>query len=328
MMLKPNLDFLRALAVLLVLTAHIAGYTIRTNPVSFALGQLGVMLFFVHTSLVLMQSLERQQLEGAALLQAFYLQRACRIYPLAAVLLLGIYFFMDAQWTPFELAANLLLVQNLVYARYMSVVLWTLCLEVQMYLLLPFLFLLLRRRPLRWLVALWLLSVPLALLQPLVTARLSLFEFAPCFLAGVLAWRMQGKECLPGWLWPPLLALACAAFVAYAEPRANNYGRWLVCLAVGLAIPWLREMSAPRLNRASKSIAKYSYGIYLFHPPLMGLAFRTLDALHPFWQWSLFLSLLVLFTGLGYHLVELPMIRLGARWSARRAGAAMAAPAA
>jgi len=327
-MLKPNLDFLRALAVLLVLAAHLAGYTIRTTPESFALGQLGVMLFFVHTSLVLMQSLERQQLEGTALLRAFYLQRACRIYPLATVMLMGIYFFMDQRWTPFELAANLLLVQNLVYARYMSVVLWTLCLEVQMYLLLPLLFLLFRRRPLRWLLALWLLSVPLALLQPQVTARLSLFEFAPCFLAGVLAWRMQGRERLPGWLWPPLLVLACAGFVAYAEPRANNYGRWLVCLALGLAIPWLREMSAPRLNRASKFIARYSYGIYLFHPLLMGLAFRTLDTLHPLWQWGLFLALLVLLTGLGYHLVELPMIRLGARWSAPRPGPGMAAPAA
>ncbi|MGW8389821.1 acyltransferase family protein [Pseudoduganella sp. HUAS MS19] len=327
-MLKPNLDFLRAVAVLLVLAAHVAGYTIRTNAVSFAMGQLGVMLFFVHTSLVLMQSLERQQLAGAALFRAFYLQRACRIYPLAAVMLLGIYLFMDEQWTPFELLANLLLVQNLVYARYMSSVLWTLCLEVQMYLLLPMLFLLLRRRPLRWPLALWALSVPLALLQPLVSARLNVLEFAPCFLAGVLAWRLQGRERLPGWLWPLLLALASAGFVAYAEPRANNYGRWLVCLAVGLAIPWLREMAAPRLNRASNFIAKYSYGIYLFHPPLMGLAFRTLEALHPFWQWSLFLSLLVALTGLGYHWVELPMIRLGARWSARQAGGAMTAPAA
>ena len=325
-MLKPNLDFLRAVAVLLVLAAHIAGYTIRTNAMSFAMGQLGVMLFFVHTSLVLMQSLERQQLAGAALFRAFYLQRACRIYPLAAVTLLGIYFLLDAQWTPFELAANLLLVQNLVYARYMSSVLWTLCLEVQMYLFLPVLFLLLRRRPLRWPLALWALSVPLALLQPLVSARLNVIEFAPCFLAGVLAWRLQGRERLPGWLWPLLLALACAGFVAYAEPRANNYGRWVVCLAVGLLLPWMREMSAPWLNRASKFIAKYSYGIYLFHPPLMGLAFRTLEALHPFWQWSLFLSLLVVLTGLGYHLVELPMIRLGARWSARRSPMPAAAP--
>jgi len=325
-MLKPNLDFLRALAVLLVLAAHLAGYTIRTGAVSFALGQLGVMLFFVHTSLVLMQSLERQPLAGGALIRAFYLQRACRIYPLAAVTLLGIFLFMDGQWTPFELIANLLLVQNLVYARYMSSVLWTLCLEVQMYLLLPLLFLLLRRKPPCWPLALWALSVPLALLQPLVSARLNVIEFAPCFLAGVLAWRLQGRERLPGWLWPPLLALACAAFVAWAEPRANNYGRWVVCLAVGLALPWLRELSAPRLNRASQFIAKYSYGIYLFHPPLMGLAFRTLHALHPFWQWSLFLSLLVLLTGLGYHLVELPMIRLGARWSARRLPRPAAAP--
>lgn len=327
-MFKPNLDFLRAVAVLLVLVAHAAGYTIRTNPVSFALGQLGVMLFFVHTSLVLMQSLERQQLQGGTLLRAFYLQRACRIYPLATVLLLGIYLLMDVPWTPFELAANLLLVQNLVYVRYMSPVMWSLCLEVQMYVALPLLFLLFRQRPARWLLALWLASIPVALLQPLLTARLSLFEFAPCFLAGVLAWRLQGRECLPGWLWPPLLALAGTAFVMYAEPRANNYGRWLVCLALGLALPWLRELSAPRLHRASKFIAKYSYGIYLFHPPMMGLAFRTLDTLHPFWQWSLFLSSLVVLTGLGYHLVELPMIRLGARWSARRAGAAMAAPAA
>ncbi|WP_431475840.1 acyltransferase family protein [Massilia eburnea] len=325
-MLKPNLDFLRAVAVLLVLAAHVAGYTIRTNAMSFALGQLGVMLFFVHTSLVLMQSMERQQLAGAALFRAFYLQRACRIYPLAAVTLLGIYFLMDAQWTPFELVANLLLVQNLVYARYMSSVLWTLCLEVQMYLLLPALFLLLRRKSLRWPLALWAVSVPLALLQPLVSARLNVIEFAPCFLAGVLAWRLQGRERLPGWLWPVLLALASAGFVAYAEPRANNYGRWLVCLAVGLAIPCLREMQAPRLNRASKFIAKYSYGIYLFHPPLMGLAFRTLETLHPFWQWSLFLSLLALLTGLGYHLVELPMIRLGAHWSVRRHPGPAAAP--
>ena len=316
-MLKPNLDFLRALAVLMVLVAHLAGYTIRTNAVSFALGQLGVMLFFVHTSLVLMQSLERQQLAGAALVRAFYLQRACRIYPLAVVMLLGLYLVEDTQWAPFELVANLLLVQNLVYARYMSSVLWTLCLEVQMYLLLPLLYLLLRHRPLRWTLALWLVSVPLALLQPLVSARLNVIEFAPCFLAGVLAWRLRGRERLPGWLWPLLLALASAGFVAYAEPRANHYGRWMVCLAVGLMLPWMREMAAPRLNRASQFIARYSYGIYLFHPPLMGLAFRTLEALHPFWQWSLFLSLLVLLTGLGYHMVELPMVRLGARWSAR-----------
>jgi peptidoglycan/LPS O-acetylase OafA/YrhL len=41
-----------------------------------------------------------------------------------------------------------------------------------------------------------------------------------------------------------------------------------------------------------------------------------MEEAHPLWQWGVFLSLLVLLTGLGYHLVELPMIRLGARMAA------------
>lgn len=323
---KPNLDLLRAVAVLLVLLAHIAGYTIQTSRASYAMGQLGVMLFFVHTSLVLMQSLERQQLAGAALFRKFYLQRAFRIYPLATVMLLGIYFLMDGTWTRFELLANLLLVQNLVYARYMSTVLWSLCLELQMYLVLPCLYLYFRARPLRWLMALWAVSIPMGLLQPLVSARLNVLEFAPCFLAGVIAWRMQGRERWPGWLWPWLLACACLAFVALAEPRSNNYGRWAVCLAVGLTIPWLRQLTAPALNRACQLVARYSYGIYLFHPPVLWLSFRTLEASHPLLQWAVFLSLLVALPCLGYHLIEQPMIQLGARLSERKAGAKAAAP--
>jgi len=325
-MLKPNLDLLRAVAVMLVLLAHIAGYTIQTSRTSYAMGQLGVMLFFVHTSLVLMQSLERQQLAGAALFRKFYLQRAFRIYPLAIVMLLGIYLLMDEPWTRFELLANLLLVQNLVYARYMSSVLWSLCLEVQMYLVLPFLFLFFRARPLRWLLALWAVSIPLALLQPHVSARLNVIEFAPCFLAGALAWRMQGRERWPAWLWPLVLAAACLAFVAYAEPRSNNYGRWAVSLAVGLAIPWMRQLAAPALNRACQAVARYSYGIYLFHPPILWLSFRTMEAFHPLLQWGTLLSLLVALPCLGYHVVELPMIQLGARWSERKAGSKAAAP--
>ena len=327
-MLKPNLDLLRAVAVLLVLLAHVAGYTIQTSRISYAMGQLGVMLFFVHTSLVLMQSLERQHLAGAALFRNFYLQRAFRIYPLAIVMLLGIYWLMDEQWTRLELLANLLLVQNLLYARYMSSVLWSLCLEVQMYLLLPFLFLFFRTRPLRSLLVLWAASIPLALLQPLVSARLNVIEFAPCFLAGVIAWRMQGRERWPAWLWPLLLACAGIAFVAYAEPRSNNYGRWAVCLAVGLAIPWMRQLAVPLLNRASQVVARYSYGIYLFHPPILWLSFRTMEAYQPLMQWLTFLSLLMALPCLGYHLVELPMIQLGRRLSERKAAAKAAAPAA
>lgn len=315
---NPNLDLLRAVAVLLVLAAHVAGYTIKTTPATYAMGQLGVMLFFVHTSLVLMQSLERQPLAGAALFRQFYIQRVFRIYPLCLVMLLAIYLLFDRRWSAFEIAANVLLVQNLVYARYMGEILWSLPLEVQMYVVLPWLFVVYRRRPVRSLLWLWALSVPLALLQPLVSARLNVLEFAPCFLAGVLAWRLQGRARWPGWLWPVALGLACGAFILLAAPRDNNYGRWAVCLAIGLALPWLREWRLPWLNRASQVVARYSYGIYLFHPILLWLSFVVLAGAHPVVQWGLLAALLVLVPWLAYHLVEQPMIRLGAALGQRR----------
>jgi peptidoglycan/LPS O-acetylase OafA/YrhL len=79
---STNLDLLRSFAVLFVLFDHtlkfwgmerIAGADINW------LGRLGVAFFFVHTSLVLMMSLERTRLTGWRLSANFYLRRAFRI---------------------------------------------------------------------------------------------------------------------------------------------------------------------------------------------------------------------------------------------------------
>lgn len=60
--LSANLDFLRSVAVLLVLSQHltrrlIGDSTTSSVPTTF-LGLFGVLIFFVHTSLVLMYSME------------------------------------------------------------------------------------------------------------------------------------------------------------------------------------------------------------------------------------------------------------------------------
>ena len=96
----PNLDLLRATAVLLVLVDHVLetiGHkaNLSFHPYNWYLGRLGVLIFFVHTSLVLMWSMQRLRLQGGALLRSFYIRRAFRIYPLSmlsvvAVLLFGI----------------------------------------------------------------------------------------------------------------------------------------------------------------------------------------------------------------------------------------------
>src|SRR5271156_6213785 len=72
-----NLDFLRSIAVLLVFGTHY--YDIRNDAGAkwsfpWHLGQLGVLIFFVHTSLVLMWSLERASLKGWQLFVSFYVR--------------------------------------------------------------------------------------------------------------------------------------------------------------------------------------------------------------------------------------------------------------
>ncbi len=141
----PNLGFLRSVAVVLVVVAHGVMYLQRGN--SGFLGITGVCMFFVHTTLVLMGSLERDPQVGR-----FYLRRMFRIYPLwllvlgATVLLrlpvspkfAPVFAFYRPDWR--DLLGNATLTMN-VYG-YSDVVgaSWTLPLEMQMYLFLPFLF--------------------------------------------------------------------------------------------------------------------------------------------------------------------------------------------
>jgi peptidoglycan/LPS O-acetylase OafA/YrhL len=50
---------------------------------TITIGSFGVLLFFVHTCLVLMYSMERSNLEGRRLADNFYIRRIFRIYPLS-----------------------------------------------------------------------------------------------------------------------------------------------------------------------------------------------------------------------------------------------------
>ena len=93
---SANLDLLRSFAVTLVVGFHLAKFFnfkfagLRITD----FGLLGVMLFFVHTTLVLMFSLERQSMRPAASLFIPFMVRRCfRIYPLALAVVLFVYFF-------------------------------------------------------------------------------------------------------------------------------------------------------------------------------------------------------------------------------------------
>jgi peptidoglycan/LPS O-acetylase OafA/YrhL len=320
---SSNLDLIRAVAVLLVFFAHLHDITTGNHgmdlPWHFA--QMGVLIFFVHTSMVLMLSLERAKFSGAAFFGAFYLRRFFRLYPLS-MFCVTVSFLLSAaaitlrHWTWFEYLTNMTLTTNLAYSDHMVGGLWTLPIEVQMYLVLPVLFLLLRPRPLWPALALWAAAIPLGMVQSKISGRLNVVGFAPCFLGGVIAWRLSLEQPrrLAGRFWPLAFMATWPVFLV-ASREHHMYYRWAFCLTLGLAIPWFQEMRIRPLVRASHYIAKYSYGIYLSHAAVMLFSFGLPI---PWAARSLvFAVLAVISPVLMYHLIEHPMINAGQKVARR-----------
>jgi peptidoglycan/LPS O-acetylase OafA/YrhL len=123
------------------------------------LGLFGVLLFFVHTCLVLMYSMERSNLTGWRLFTSLHIRRILRIYPLSLLTVasaLALHLTSEVNGihglsvAPLggkrEIIANFLLIQNLAQVKSIVNVLWSLPYELQMYLLLPSLFLWVRRK--------------------------------------------------------------------------------------------------------------------------------------------------------------------------------------
>jgi len=328
------LDFLRATAVSLVLLDHITeiGPIHSVRWVAQRLGWIGVMLFFVHTSLVLMFSLQRTRASGTSLLQHFYVRRAFRIYPLAAVVILTIVAFQlpvaNIGWhlEPFSLATvtgNLLLVQNLFYIPNVLGPLWSLPLEVQMYAVLPFLFWLVGRGTrLGRAFALVGVFIALAFIQPRITERGNVLQFAPCFMGGIVAFCLTKRRAAvwPFWTWSIALSCAVTAYLVVARLWSGTepmFLSWALGLVVGTLAPNVGETKSDAIRHVSALVAKYSYGIYLTHMPALWITFTRVFPSNYGAAILLGLGLTAFFSFSAYHLVESPCIGIGSNFAKR-----------
>ncbi|MGP0020245.1 MAG: acyltransferase family protein [Candidatus Sulfotelmatobacter sp.] len=333
-----NLDFLRSVAVLLVLVDHLfmaAGLAERF-PVVYDMGRLGVLMFFVHTSLVLMLSLERsEERDSGDLFRGFYIRRAFRIYPLSIACVLLVCAFGVPQ-TPggapavrsvFQIIASLLLVQNV--AGQLSVIspMWSLPLEIQMYIVLPFLYIFARRHSAKDLLkvgcAAALIGLPFdwALSRHLVRGlgRLDILDYAPCFIAGVMSYRLSKNRtpAVSSWLWPVAVVATVTGYLlwqtVFPDPanRMPAYREWVVCWILGGLIPHFREMRLRWLRTASHYVAKYSYGIYLGQVPALWIGFTFWPHMASPFRWIVSVVLLAGIAVASYHAIEHPGILLG-----------------
>lgn len=322
-----NLDILRSIAVLLVVIAHFTMYVrMYTQIGRFYLwtqwmGLAGVCLFFVHTCLVLMWSLERDPHTGR-----FYIRRMFRLFPLWLVVL-GLVVTLHVPVSPTaapqfgyikvgipELLANASMTFNLGYGARIVGASWSLPIEAQMYLLLPLLFFFIRSTR-----ALWVLLVIDGLAIASVwtvyeihgTPNAMLAMCIPYFLPGVMAYTLTKKvrPILPAWSFIVFLL----GMLAVDQRYGTLFHSCFICLAVGLALPFFRQVSWRPAVRTSHLVARYSYGIYLCHIPSICVGLYYLRG-HSFALRLASIPIVLTISSVAlYHGIEAPMIRLGSR---------------
>jgi peptidoglycan/LPS O-acetylase OafA/YrhL len=306
----------------------------------FAIGHAGVAIFFVHTAAVLMASLERMVTERPAALAPltarFMVRRALRIYPLAIVAI-GAVVLAQVPATAGRLsapptfvapsagtlAANLALVQNLgTDVPLLISVLWTLPIEVQLYLLLPVAHAA-ARRSVRGALAVLLVALLVGTVVRLPwvpgVAPLNALRFAPAFAGGVLAWALTvHAPARRRWSAPVAMAAVLAIVSGYVviAPWSNSAVKsWALGIPLGVVVSRLPELRAGAVATWAERIARHSYGIYLFHVPLLWLAFQH-------WRWlgvaggaAVFAVTLAATCWASHRWIEAPAIAWGRRLS-------------
>ena len=322
---SPNLNTLRSLAVIFVVLSHLlldrsvvgfGGYHTQT------LGTLGVLIFFVHTCLVLMLSLERQTKikKNSPETLLFLVARAFRIFPLSIVVVISLsliaWMFSENQPTGFTIVSNILLIQNLTGSTLITPVLWSLPFELQMYFFLPALYLLINcsgRFSSYCIVALWFSTVALVLAFWRLGLDFSLIKFFPCFLPGVLAFslRRSSRNLSPEFLFYYIGASAIIFPLMVGHGFKSTIISWPICLLLGIIIPWCREIKLRWLQRAGNIIARYSYGIYLLHVPIIYFSFHYIKDISPVTSWVIFIFGVSGLSYFSYHIIEKPGTEIG-----------------
>jgi peptidoglycan/LPS O-acetylase OafA/YrhL len=279
-----------------------------------------------------MMSLER--LGNVHVIPRFYIRRLFRIYPLAIVivliaLVLEIPPHFEAVYErPSNVVVwqNLFLVQNLFGSPEIVGPMWSLPLEVQMYLVLPFIYFAAKKiRSYLGVTALILSGFVVWYIDSHIARAWhypSLFPYAPWFFMGIAAYagckiakpvvgaRYFGLSIL-------LLILVPSLAQRYIGDYRTGWASWGSGVLFVLALPFFQQIKSEALARHSHTIATYSYSIYLSHVPIMWLAFQQLSS-HPLWlQTSVFVILMITVPCFLYYVVEAPFIRFGSRVAER-----------
>lgn len=351
------LDGVRGFMTILVLLSHYFAEIANGFP-SFGFGWQAVNMFFVLSGFLIGRLIiERKESEN--FFTVFIMRRICRTFPSYMVSILIIFavlwIFRAEPWTKFKtefpLWTYLTFTQNIFMGMtndvgaYWAAPTWTLALEEQLYVLLPFVFFLAPRRTWRWIL------IGVALAAVVLRAVVFTSDVAPVWglvilptradvlVVGVIAAIIFKDKSIDLSRYDftlrcaPVVLLFAAALLALIDPDRvlfNVFGPMLV--STGFACLLVAMMrGAPEAKRFESKFFCFfghiSYCVYLTHLMVLGLMHGLILGAKPSLgsveQWLVTVAGLFVAVGVGWALttlIEAPLTAYGRswKWSAKK----------
>lgn len=329
-----SLDFFRALAIMLVFTAHsvlAAGSPIMLAPLQ--LGGTGVDLFFVLSGwLIGNQLLLEKKRFGNIQVPRFWVRRWMRTMPayyaVLTLTILQLYLTKDNFSFPF---AHLFFLQN--YSGDLSIfsVSWSLSVEEQFYLFIAPLFVITLKLPTRYqiLVLLSLLACPTFFrhMDYYTTLNETHVRLDCCAMGVLLAYIKHHKNSLwnlfqskANLLFIVSISVYLIFYVARYKPELDISGpsKLLLALIFGIWVLWSDKTNYSSHNLFTKivmHVSTRSYAMYLLHVDALALL-RKLDLDGNFFAFfALSLALTMLLSECLYRVIELPFMKSRSRFN-------------
>jgi peptidoglycan/LPS O-acetylase OafA/YrhL len=346
------IESLRAIAALGVLVGHVS-LSVHSLPNHFAFaGRLGVFLFFALTGYLLFWPFARRAFGSGRPISIgrYALNRALRVLPLYYVVLVTMLFVEHGggsfeQWLRFATFTQSFFRDTV---NTVNGPMWSLCVELQFYVLLPVLAWMLawvsRRSALgAGALLLGLGSISFALwlakvykVQPLperwaYSFPVTFFNFVPGMLLALIRLRLDYRR--ERWLPPSTLLIVAGlgCWLLYALDPGAGLDQPIAAAAsflllAALVLPARPGVATRILNwRPLVAIGVVSYSLYLWHFPIVrSLGDHTDLGLRGLLPLALVVCLAVAF--ISYALVERPALRLRRRWGSTVAGSAAPEP--
>lgn len=310
----PALDGWRAVSIALVIVSHnvpLGGGSLELNGLA---GIIGMALFFTLSGFLITSTLYY-----SPSVRNFFIRRLCRIVPLAWLFVAITLTYLHADLRVW--AAHLFFYGNLPPFPLTELTdhLWSLCIEVQFYLFIGLLFLLLRRRALQLLP---LVCLAITIGRVITGNRLSIVTWyradeilAGASLAVLLHSTYSDKVRTVLARIPPILPIA--VLLLNAPFHQIGYVRpYCTAMLVGITLcqkesrlkHWLES---PRLTY----LATISYALYVWHPLFLQGWFYSADKIVKYERRPIAILLALLTAHISTFYYERFWINLGKKWT-------------